>query len=180
MPSTAVLGGPDYVANTLAQLPERALVVKPSFGSGGRDVVTYETRDAAVRALREITRQAHGSIEHHVVQPQATGARRDYRVVVANGKAVAGTQRTAGPGRFTTNGTSSSITPYRSAEIDEIAVAAATAIGLEFTGIDVIEHDGNMVVLEANAWPGLSLTGGVCGVNLAEVLLDVLLDTPES
>jgi len=54
-------------------------------------------------------------------------------------------------------------------------VLAARALGLCFAGVDIIEHEGQMVVLEVNAWPGLAPDQR--GTSLADALLDAALRT---
>lgn len=172
--SVGLLEGPDAHPELLAGIDGDALVTKPAFGSRGRGVTAYAARDLAAADLVVAPDTDDHRIEHRVVQPRATSFGRDYRVIVAAGEVVACAQRTAAPGQFITNGSGARVMPYRHTAAENVALAAAHTLGLEFTGIDVIEHRGQMMVLEANAWPGLTVTSRVCGVDLAEVLLEVL------
>ncbi|MEI2421046.1 hypothetical protein V6O07_12300, partial [Arthrospira platensis SPKY2] len=105
-------------------------------------------------------------VDHQVIQPLATGAGTDYRVIVARTGAgtapprtIAVTRRQAPAGTIITNRAGSSTTdvdPAGVPDIARLAETAAAALGLDFGGIDIIEHHGEPVVLEANAWPGLA------------------------
>ena len=138
-----------------------ALVAKPARASKAAGVERFDHRTAAEAVLGAQHPLVAGLVDHHVVQPLATGAGVDYRVVVAGGRAVAVTERRAPADDFVTNRPGAVVTdvddPRRDVpDVVEVAVAAAQALGLEFGGVDVIRHRGRAVVLEVNAWPGLA------------------------
>ena len=138
-----------------AELPglEPPLVLKPRFGSWGRDVLLCRTRDelaAAAAALpeREWFR-ATGVLAQEVV-PLVT---RDLRVLVADGSAAGASARVAAPGEWRTNtslgGRLEPTDP--SDEALRLAVAAVAAIGIDLAGVDLLPTpDGGWIVLEAN------------------------------
>ena len=74
------------------------------------------------------------------------------RVVVAGGHAIAGAQRTAAEGEWRTNVTlGGTVTRAEIPEdAEELALAAACAIGIDFAGVDLLPLDGGWVVLELN------------------------------
>ncbi len=151
------------------------VVVKPAFGSGGVGVRSFGDTDALRSAFmpppaRDVSVPLY---QHYVVQPFATGAGLDYRVVVANGRAIAATTRRATTGTFVTNGPCSQVVAGAPEQVRELGETAAKALALDFAGVDIIEHRGSFHVLEVNCWPGLTLTSAVCEIDLAEVLLDV-------
>lgn len=176
LPSLGVVPGEGV---TLQALPASGgVVAKPARASKARGVHAFDDTATAERSLRDGRTLVDGMVDHHVVQPLASGAGCDYRVVVAAGRAVAVTQRRAPEGDFVTNRPGAVVTdlhdPSNSvADVVQVAVAAAEALRLEFCGVDVIVHHGTAVVLEVNAWPGLA--AHVRNDQLAKSLVDVAL-----
>lgn len=122
-------------------------------------------------------------VDHHVVQPLASGSGIDDRVVVAErgpsqSPIVAVTRRIAPDGEFVTNRPGSTVEDVHDPEeivpdVCAVAVLATRALGLSFGGVDVIEHLGQASVLEVNAWPGLA--ADFRGTFLADALVDVAI-----
>ena len=80
-----------------------------------------------------------------------------------------------GPGTITTNTRGANVVdvvdPWDEAPgIAQVAIEACRALDLAFGGVDVIEHEGRAVVLEANAWPGLATH--VRGTDIARALVN--------
>lgn len=160
----------------------RPVVVKPARASKGRGVTRFDSWQGAEASLSSTVPLVAGMVDHHVVQPLATGAGCDFRaVVVERGhghEVVALTRRRAPEDNFVTNTLGSTVedvdvTSHEAQRIVKPAVSAAMALGLCFAGVDIIEHEGQMVVLEVNAWPGLAPDQR--GTSLADVLLDAAM-----
>ena len=129
------------------------VVVKPRFGSWGRDVILCRNADELGRCLRRIGREAwfarQGALLQELVPPQGC----DLRIVVAAGEVVGAVQRIAAPGEWRTNvalgGTRSAVTPPQ--EPCRLALRAASAFGIDLTGVDLLpDGRGGWVVLELN------------------------------
>jgi len=129
------------------------LVVKPRFGSWGREVELLEDEIAFRRHLRTLEHrlwfQRHGAVLQELVPP----AGMDLRVVVAGGTAVGAISRVAAPGEWRTNialgGTRVAVEPP--AEALELAVRAAEAAGVDLLGVDLLpDGAGGHTVLELN------------------------------
>ena len=127
-------------------------VVKPRFGSWGQDVYLCRTASDLPAILDVVARRPWWSRHGALVQEFVGTTRRDVRVVVAGGRAVAGAERVAAEGEWRTNVTLGG--SVARAEIppdaEELALAAARAIGVDFAGVDMIPIDGAWVVLELN------------------------------
>jgi RimK family alpha-L-glutamate ligase len=132
---------------------EGPLVVKPRFGSWGRDVELCADEIAFRRHLRSLEHrlwfQRHGALLQELVPP--AGA--DLRIVVAGGVAVGAISRVAAVGEWRTNvnlgGRRVPVEPPAGAL--ELAVRAGVAAGLELVGVDLLpDGAGGFTVLELN------------------------------
>jgi RimK family alpha-L-glutamate ligase len=144
--------------------PDLPVVLKPRFGSWGRDVVLCRTADDLEKALEEIAFrdwfQEHGVLAQEFVPPpgaelpqsDTTPLRWDLRVVVAGGRVVGGAKRIAAPGEWRTNvslgGRSEGSHPPPLAQ--SIALQAAAAIGADLVGVDLLPTRRGFVVAELN------------------------------
>ena len=131
---------------------EPPYVVKPRFGSWGRDVHLCESR-AELRAcllhlLRRPWFRRHGALVQELVPPRGF----DLRLIVSAGTVVGAVERVAAPGEWRTNialgGTRRQTTP--SLEACGLAVAAAAAVNGDLVGVDLLPADGGWRVIEIN------------------------------
>jgi [lysine-biosynthesis-protein LysW]---L-2-aminoadipate ligase len=128
------------------------VVVKPRFGSWGRDVLLCPTETALVAALTALNDRpwfaVHGAIVQDLVPPRGF----DVRLIVAGGEVIGAIERHAAPGEWRTNialgGTRSPYVP--DAATVALARAAALASELDLVGVDLLPSDGGWVVLELN------------------------------
>lgn len=129
------------------------VVVKPRFGSWGRDVFLCEDGSELFRCLESVRLRpwflAHGAL----VQELVSRDRSDLRLVVAGGRVVGAARRTAAAGDWRTNvslgGSLASVAVDRSAAL--VAQNAAAAFGVDLAGVDLLTAaTGGLVVLELN------------------------------
>lgn len=147
-PRTAYVGGP-------GQEPPLALpvVLKPRFGSWGRDVFLCRWRAEYDRYLGRVRDRpwfrAHGVLVQELVPPQGY----DLRVIVACGRVVGAIERHAAPGEWRTNvalGARRSPAAPNGRAV-ELALDAASAVSGDLVGIDLLPlPDGDYAVLEVN------------------------------
>ena len=132
---------------------EGPVVVKPRFGSWGREVELCSDEISFRRHLRAIEHrlwfQRHGALLQELVPPAGF----DLRIVVAGGVAVGAISRVAAPGEWRTNialgGTRVAVEPPPAAL--ELAVRAAEAAAADLIGVDLLpDGDGGHTVLELN------------------------------
>ena len=132
--------------------PELPVVLKPRFGSWGRDVVLCRTADEVEDALAELTRRSwfreHGVLAQEVVPPLGW----DLRIVVAGGRVVGAARRTAGAGEWRTNvslgGRSEPVDPPPLART--LALSAADAVRGDLVGVDLLPTRAAFVISEIN------------------------------
>jgi [lysine-biosynthesis-protein LysW]---L-2-aminoadipate ligase len=128
-------------------------VVKPRFGSWGRDVERHDDERELRACLRRLARRrwfrSHGAIVQQYVPNDGV----DLRLVVAGGQVVGAIERVAAAGEWRTNislgGTRRPVEPPPSA--CELACAAAAAFTADLVGVDLLPtDDGGYIVVELN------------------------------
>ena len=135
-----------------APAPELPLVLKPRFGSWGRDVVLCRTAADLDEALENAALlgwfREHGALAQELVQPLGW----DLRVVVAGGRVVGAARRIAAPGEWRTNvalgGRSEPVAPPPLARA--LALSAAAAIRGDLVGVDLMPTRSGYVISEVN------------------------------
>jgi RimK family alpha-L-glutamate ligase len=127
------------------------VVVKPRFGSWGRDVELCPDRHAVERYIAEMESRPWWDAGG-VVQELVPTLGIDLRVIVAAGEIVGAASRTAPPGEWRTNvalgGTPEPAVPPPDASA--LALAATQAVGVDFAGVDLLPLGDGWIVLEVN------------------------------
>jgi RimK family alpha-L-glutamate ligase len=132
--------------------PELPLVLKPRFGSWGRDVTLCRTAadldEALERAAFRGWFREHGALAQELVEPMGW----DLRIVVAGGRVVGAARRIAAPGEWRTNvslgGRSEPVAPPPLART--LALAAVAGIRGDLIGVDLMPTRNGYVVSELN------------------------------
>ncbi|HEU5476894.1 MAG TPA: hypothetical protein VFU64_03585 [Gaiellaceae bacterium] len=135
-----------------AEVPELPLVLKPRFGSWGRDVELCATAEELDAALLRLQRKAwfreHGALAQELVAPRGW----DLRLVVAGGQVVGAACRIARKGEWRTNAALGAhvelVEPPPLAQA--LALAAGQAAGADLVGVDLLPTGNGFVVLELN------------------------------
>lgn len=150
------------------------VVVKPIFGAEGRGMVRVSDPDTAYRVFRalELGRYVH------YLQAFVPHNQEDIRVFVIGDRAVAGMVRRANSWK-TNIAQGAQAAPL---SIDEglaaLSIAAARALGADYAGVDILPtEDGHYSVVEINGIPGWQGLQRATGLDVAELLVDYLLDS---
>lgn len=128
------------------------VVVKPRFGSWGIDVFRCETQAELERRLRDLASRRwfrrHGALVQELVPSRG----RDLRVVVAAGHVVGAIERQAAPGEWRTNVSlgGSFVAAIPQAGARALAIAAATAVGADVIGVDLLPLGDGYTIVELN------------------------------
>jgi RimK family alpha-L-glutamate ligase len=128
------------------------VVVKPRYGSWGRDVFRCTTREELADCLAAMKGRSwfrrHGALVQELVPPCGY----DLRLVVAGGHVVGAAERAARPGEWRTNvSLGGSLRPARAApESWSLGIAAAAALDTDLVGVDLAPIGDGWVVLELN------------------------------
>ena len=135
-----------------AAAPQLPVVLKPRFGSWGRDVELCRTPDelesALARARSRPWFREHGALVQELIEPRG----HDLRVVVAGGRVVGSAARVSLPGEWRTNASlGANVIPAIAPPIARaLAVAAVDAVGADLAGVDLLPTRGGYVVLKVN------------------------------
>jgi [lysine-biosynthesis-protein LysW]--L-2-aminoadipate ligase len=132
--------------------PELPLVLKPRFGSWGRDVTLCRTQAELDDALERLRFRGwfreHGVLAQELVPPRGW----DLRVIVAGGRIVGAARRCAVAGEWRTN-----VALGARVEATEppplaraLALSAAAALGADLVGVDLLPTDTGFLVVEVN------------------------------
>jgi RimK family alpha-L-glutamate ligase len=135
-----------------AVVPELPLVLKPRFGSWGRDVERCATADELEAALVRLQSKAwfreYGALAQELVEPLGW----DLRLVVAGGRVVGAARRVAPRGEWRTNAAlGAEVVPADPPPLaTALALAAARAARADLVGVDLLPTRNGFVVLELN------------------------------
>jgi tetrahydromethanopterin:alpha-L-glutamate ligase len=156
-----------------------ALVLKPLFGSQGKGLQLVGRVDGEHRALPALDGE-YGSLAYlQRFVPPATTPGFDWRVLVIGGRAVAAMRRVSTHWVHNVAQGARCEPAVLTPVLASVAVAAARALDLDYAGVDLIPSTaaaGGIAVLEVNgvaAWQGLQR---VTGFNIAQALVDDLLE----
>ncbi len=128
------------------------VIVKPRFGSWGSDVVRCDSHDeleawAAVLRGRPWFRRTGAVVQELVPPPE-----RDLRVLVARGRVVGAVERLARHGEWRTNvSLGAAKRPVEPPGLAcDLALQAASAVGIDVAGVDLLPVGDSYVVIELN------------------------------
>ncbi|WP_226569434.1 30S ribosomal protein S6--L-glutamate ligase [Mangrovibacter yixingensis] len=170
LPMTGIAHSPDDTHDLIEMVGGAPLVVKLVEGTQGIGVVLAETRQAAesvIDAFRGLN--AHILVQEFIKEAQG----RDIRCLVVGGRVVAAIERQAKEGDFRSNlhrggkAVVASITPQER----EVAIRAASTMGLDVAGVDILRAARGPLVMEVNASPGLEGIEKTTGIDIAAQII---------
>ncbi len=170
VPDTEMLRAPSEIAPAVERLGGYPLVLKFLRGNQGVGVV-YAPDESTVQSVLEAMNLVAYDVMLQRYYPDA--AKTDIRVLVLNGEARWAVRRESSEGRFRSNfhrGGSAAKLELAS-ELAELAVNAASVFELGFAGVDIIESETGLLVLEVNASPGFETVDIACGEDVAGEVL---------
>ena len=175
-PKAAVAFTPDAALEAIESIGY-PVVLKPVVGSWGRLLSKINDRDAAESILEH--KATLGSYQHSVfyVQEHIQNPGRDIRAFVFGDETVTAIYRHS-PHWITNTarGGSGEICPV-TAEINDLCVRAAQAVGGGVLAVDLIEHpEEGLLVNEINHTMEFHTTVPLTGVDLPNLIVDYLLD----
>lgn len=150
-----------------------SVVIKPLIGARGLGVIHTDNFDLAYRVLKSL--YSLGLVLY--VQEYIEKPNRDIRAFVIGDEVVASMYRYSPPGEWKTNisigGKAEAVKLEK--ELEELAVKAAKAIGLDYAGVDIIETNEGPMVIEVNAAPSWHGLQKVSKVNIADKIIKFII-----
>ncbi|HBK46873.1 MAG TPA: 30S ribosomal protein S6--L-glutamate ligase [Xanthomonadaceae bacterium] len=171
MPVTVFGDNPDDTQDLLSMLGTPPHVIKLNEGAQGAGVILTEKASAS-RGVIEALRGLYANFLVQEFIGEAEGA--DLRCFVVGDRVVAAMRRQAAEGDFRSNlhlgGTAEA--SVASEQEQQVAVRSAKALGLAVAGVDLIRSRRGPLVLEVNSTPGLEGVEAVCGVDVADRIVE--------
>jgi RimK family alpha-L-glutamate ligase len=154
------------------EAPQGPLVLKPLFGSQGRGLrLIHEASE-----LPEPAAVAGAYYLQRFVGVDRDGFR-DFRLLVSQGRLIAAMARHAPTWITNVKRGGKPVAALVDAEMKDLAIAAAAAVGTAFAGVDVIYGaDGRPSVLEVNSMPAWAGVQKVTQPNIAAALAADLVE----
>ncbi|MCF8034557.1 MAG: RimK family alpha-L-glutamate ligase [Desulfarculaceae bacterium] len=177
-PDTCLVNRPRGWDQAVERLGGYPLVAKLPQGRQGSGVALIAGPEEAALARELWLRQRRGVLLQRYLPPEG---RKDYRVLVLGGRAVAGMELSPAPGEFRANlhlgGAPANHLPR--GETARLAEAAAGAVGLEVAGVDLVRAaSGELMVMEVNFTPGFKGLEQASGLDAAGLIVDFSLGNP--
>lgn len=141
------------------------MVVKDCFGSFGKQVALVNDRESLASSLHD----ARPLIFQEYIECGGT----DIRAEVVGGRVAAAVRRQAPPGEFRSNATLGGLMTAHalSPREEEIAIAAAEAVGADFAGVDIIAGPDGPLVCEVNSNAHIRNMTDATGIDVASEIL---------
>ena len=173
IPQTTITSELDVALNALETFG--SAVVKPIFGSQGKDIIKLESTQPDVTSKLEALLNERGVL---YIQAFVPNPGRDIRIFVVGEEAVGAIYRVSVADSFVSN-LSQGGTPVKctvTEEMREVAVRATKSVGADFAGVDLIEGEEGLMVLEVNGTPSGKGINHACGIDVTEKIVDRLLE----
>ncbi|MCC2611965.1 RimK family alpha-L-glutamate ligase [Neorhizobium sp. Rsf11] len=174
-PQTFAVEGPDNAKTIVEREASHGpLVLKPLFGSQGR----------GIRLIRSIEDLPDPDDVDNVYYLQRLVVRngppyRDYRIFVSNGE-ILGMMGRCADGWITNiarGAKAESVAGPLRQKLEELALAATSAIGTDFAGIDIVQGcEGNLLVLEVNSMPAWTGLQSVVPVRISDCIARAMVE----
>jgi tetrahydromethanopterin:alpha-L-glutamate ligase len=166
-----------FVTNSLKQALNalqdfKKAVSKPLFGYKGRDIILLEDGIEADVALLKDTMEKQGLV--YLQEFIAIDSPRDIRAFVVDGKVLGAIYRVAPPGQWISNlarGGQAAACPLNK-ELVELSAKAAKAVGAIYCGVDLLETEQGLCVIEVNGTPSGKGIFEALGVDVTEAIAE--------
>lgn len=179
VPDTLFVNSGEGLRKAVALLGDYPVVVKQVSGRQGKDVFLVDSERDVRSFIEHRLDKYHGLVVQRFIPPEG---RKDIRILVI-GEVVSGAMALRPkPGDFRANFhlTGEGRAVEASPELEETAVKAVRALGLEIGGVDLImDQDGRVTVIEVNYSPGFKGLESATGLDIAGRIVDYAAETYE-
>ncbi len=148
------------------------VVLKPLYGSKGIGITRISDMGFAENVIYTL-----GQLnEIFYIQEFIKHNNRDIRVLVLGNKAIAGMYRVSNNWKTNIH-SGATVEPIElTEEIKNLALKAAKITKTEIAGVDIVESEKGLLVLEVNSIPGFTALQKVTKINLAEEIVSYFLE----
>ena len=161
-PDTILTSDLDTAVNVVREWGKA--VVKPIFGFKGLDIhCVVDDESSKTQLMMHLECRGVLYLQQYIPNPG-----RDIRVFVVNGQVSGAIYRNAPPGSWINNLSQGGAPQYcpLSPEIEELACGAARAVGAVYAGVDLIEGEEGLSILEVNGTPSGKGIFEACGIDV--------------
>jgi tetrahydromethanopterin:alpha-L-glutamate ligase len=150
-------------------------IVKPIFGSQGKGIVMLTEDEPNVSSRLEGLLNKRGVL---YIQEFVPNPGRDIRVFVVGEEALGAMYRVSLEGSVVSNLSQGGrpVTCELTEELRDLAVRATKAVGADFAGVDLIEGEVGLLVLEVNGTPSGRGINQACGIDVTEKIVARLFE----
>lgn len=147
------------------------VVLKPLYGSRGVGITRVNDRGFAENVIYTL-----GQLnEVFYLQEFIEHYNRDIRILVLGDKAIAGMYRVSDNWKTNIHAGARMEPIELTTELKNLAIRAAKVTKTEIAGVDIIESEKGLLVLEVNSIPGFTALQKVTTVNIAEEMINYFL-----
>lgn len=145
------------------------VIFKPILSSMGRGSMKFDDTDLAYNAYKMLDRLYHPMI----IQKYINNPGRDIRVFVIGDQCIGAVYKYIPEGQWKSNVAQGGkmVEEEMPSEIIELGFKANKAMGLDYSGVDIIESEDGPVVLEVNAAPGWQGLKEATGKEVSELVV---------
>ncbi len=174
MPITGIAHSPSETDALIELVGGAPLIIKLVEGTQGVGVVLAETKQAADSVIQTLMGLNVNVIIQEFIE-ESKG--QDLRCFVVGKKVVAAMKRTAGVGEFRANIHRGGIGEHIkiTKEERELAIKAASIMGLRMAGVDLLRSNRGTLVLEVNSSPGLEGIEKATEKDIAGLIIDHII-----
>ena len=173
MPTTAFAHSSKDIDGIIKEVGGAPLVIKLLEGTQGKGVVLAETKKAAESVIQAFMKLKANILVQQYIK-EAGGA--DLRCLVVGNKVIAAMERQGPPGEFRSNlhrGGKARLVKLTPTE-RRTAVRAATVMGLNVAGVDLLRSDTGPMVMEVNSSPGMEGIEKATGKDVAGMIIEFI------
>ena len=151
-------------------------VLKPLYGSKGIGITRINDIGFAENVIYSL-----GQLnEVFYLQEFVKHFNRDIRILVIGNKVIAGMYRISNSWKTNIHAGAKPKPIKISQELENLALKAAKVTKTQIAGVDIIESEKGLLVLEVNSIPGFTALQKVADINLAEEIINYFLETTKN
>ena len=169
-PKTVICENPNDALDAFKDLG-KDIVLKPLFGSRGVGVTRINDESFAENVFYTLSQLNY----IFYLQEFIAHSNRDIRVLVLGNKAIAGMYRVSNNWKTNIHSGATMEPIELTKEIKNLAIKAAKITKTEIAGVDIVESENGLLVLEVNSIPGFTALQKVTDTNLAEEIVSYFL-----